>query len=79
MAKLVIAYEPVWAIGTGKVATDQQAQDAHAFVRKTVAGLFGQPVAMGSSSSTAAASSRTTPPGLMSQPDVDGASSAGRA
>lgn len=37
---LVIAYEPVWAIGTGKVATPEQAEEAHAFVRKEIAGLF---------------------------------------
>lgn len=37
---LVIAYEPVWAIGTGKVATPEQAEEAHAFVRKEIASLF---------------------------------------
>ena len=40
-AKLVIAYEPVWAIGTGKTATPEQAQDVHAFIRATLAKLFG--------------------------------------
>ena len=60
MAKLAIAYEPVWAIGTGKVATDQQAQEAHAFIRKTVGALYAPPSPMRSSSITAAASSRTT-------------------
>lgn len=40
MAGLVLAYEPVWAIGTGKVATPEQAQEAHAFVRKTLGELF---------------------------------------
>ena len=39
--KLVIAYEPVWAIGTGKTATPEQAQDVHAFIRATLAKLFG--------------------------------------
>ncbi len=39
--KLVIAYEPVWAIGTGKVATSDQAQEMHAFIRKTLAAKFG--------------------------------------
>ncbi|WP_411823038.1 triose-phosphate isomerase [Leptospira sp. 'Mane'] len=38
--KLIIAYEPVWAIGTGKVATPEQAEEAHAFIRNEVAGLF---------------------------------------
>lgn len=40
--KLVIAYEPVWAIGTGKVATADQAQEMHAFIRKTLAAKFGE-------------------------------------
>jgi triosephosphate isomerase len=39
--KIIIAYEPVWAIGTGHTATSQQAQEMHAFIRKTIAGKFG--------------------------------------
>lgn len=42
---LVLAYEPVWAIGTGVTATPEQAEDAHAFVRGLVAGLFGEAIA----------------------------------
>ncbi len=38
---LVIAYEPVWAIGTGKTATPDQAQEAHEFIRKTLSGIYG--------------------------------------
>lgn len=41
LANVVIAYEPVWAIGTGKTATSEQAQEIHAFIRKTLAGKFG--------------------------------------
>ena len=41
MAKVVIAYEPVWAIGTGVTATNEQAQEVHAFIRKTLAAKFG--------------------------------------
>ena len=44
-AKLVIAYEPVWAIGTGKTATPQMAADAHRFIRGKVAGKFGDALA----------------------------------
>ena len=44
-AKLVIAYEPVWAIGTGKTATPAQAQQVHAFIRETLAKLFGEATA----------------------------------
>ena len=44
-AELVLAYEPVWAIGTGLTATPEQAQEAHAFVRKTLAGIIGEEAA----------------------------------
>ncbi len=43
--KVVIAYEPVWAIGTGKTATSQQAQDMHAVIRRQLSGKYGEPVA----------------------------------
>jgi triosephosphate isomerase (TIM) len=43
--KVVIAYEPVWAIGTGKTATSQQAQDMHAVIRQQLASKYGQAVA----------------------------------
>ena len=55
MVETVVAYEPVWAIGTGKTATTQQAQDAHAFIRKTLAAMFDAEVARKSASNTAAA------------------------
>lgn len=45
LQKIVIAYEPVWAIGTGKTATAQQAQDMHAVIRKHIAAKYGAPVA----------------------------------
>ena len=45
MAKVVIAYEPVWAIGTGVTATSDQAQEVHAFIRKTLAAKFGKKLA----------------------------------
>ena len=44
---LTLAYEPVWAIGTGRTATPDQAEEMHAHVRKTVAGLFGADIAQG--------------------------------
>jgi triosephosphate isomerase len=44
-ASIVVAYEPVWAIGTGKVATAEQAQEVHAFIRGLLTKLFGDPVA----------------------------------
>src|SRR4051794_7729227 len=45
MEETIVAYEPVWAIGTGKTATSEQAQQAHAFIRKLIAGLFDDTVA----------------------------------
>ncbi len=73
MTETVIAYEPVWAIGTGKTATTQQAQAAHAFIRALLAGLFDETVArkvrIQYGGSVKPANARE----LMSQPDVDGA------
>jgi triosephosphate isomerase len=73
MEKLVISYEPVWAIGTGKVATEHQAQEAHTFVRKTVGGLLGQPTADGLIILYGGSVKPENAAGLMAQPDVDGA------
>jgi triosephosphate isomerase len=61
--RLVVAYEPVWAIGTGKTATPDQAQEAHAFIK----GLVDVPVLYGGSVKPENADE------LLSQPDVDGA------
>ena len=73
MAETVVAYEPVWAIGTGKTATTQQAQDAHAFIRKTLAAMFDE----GTAKKVRIQYGGSVKPGnakeLMSQPDVDGA------
>jgi len=73
VTETIIAYEPVWAIGTGRTATSQQAQDVHAFIRKQVAGLFGDAVArrvrIQYGGSVKPANARE----LMSQVDVDGA------
>jgi triosephosphate isomerase len=73
LARTVIAYEPVWAIGTGHNATPDQAQQAHAFIRKQIAAKFSEkvgeclPIQYGGSVKPDNARS------LMSQPDVDGA------
>ena len=69
----IIAYEPVWAIGTGKTATAQQAQEMHAFIRQQIADLYNDKVArrvrIQYGGSVKPANARE----LMSQPDVDGA------
>ena len=69
----VIAYEPVWAIGTGRTATPQQAQDAHAFIRKTVAEIWGQAAADKVRIQYGGSVKPANTAELMSQPDIDGA------
>ena len=69
----VIAYEPVWAIGTGKTATTQQAQDAHAFIRRTLAAMFDAEVARKVRIQYGGSVKPNNAKELMSQPDVDGA------
>jgi triosephosphate isomerase len=73
MAETVVAYEPVWAIGTGKTATTQQAQDAHAFIRKTLAAMFDDPTARKVRIQYGGSVKPANAKELMSQPDVDGA------
>jgi triosephosphate isomerase len=73
MEETIIAYEPVWAIGTGKTATAQQAQEAHVYIRGLILKLFGESVSrrvrIQYGGSVKPANARE----LMSQPDVDGA------
>src|SRR5512137_1390283 len=73
MVETVVAYEPVWAIGTGKTATTQQAQDAHAFIRGVLGRMFddatARKVRIQYGGSVKPANARE----LMSQADVDGA------
>ncbi len=72
-AKIVIAYEPVWAIGTGKVATPAQAQEIHAFIRTRVAAVHGQAIADGLRILYGGSVKPDNVKGLMALPDVDGA------
>ncbi len=73
MEETILAYEPVWAIGTGRTATSEQAQEAHAFIRRLLAELFDETVArrvrIQYGGSVKPANARE----LMGQPDVDGA------
>jgi triosephosphate isomerase len=71
--KVVIAYEPVWAIGTGKVATPDQAQEVHAFVRSRIAAKHGQAVAEVLRVLYGGSVKPDNVKGLMALPDVDGA------
>jgi len=69
----VIAYEPVWAIGTGRVATPEQAQAAHAFIRKTLAQLADPTVAEKVRIQYGGSVKPDNAQTLLSQPDIDGA------
>jgi triosephosphate isomerase len=73
MEETVVAYEPVWAIGTGKTATTAQAQEAHAFIRKLVAGMFDESVARRVRIQYGGSVKPSNARELMEQKDVDGA------
>jgi triosephosphate isomerase len=70
--KIVLAYEPVWAIGTGKTATSAQAQEMHAFIRKTVADKYGVAVADETSILYGGSCNAGNARELFANPDVDG-------
>jgi triosephosphate isomerase len=70
--RLVIAYEPVWAIGTGKTATPAQAQEAHAFLRQLIEQMAGAEVATGIRILYGGSVKPDNIGSLMAQPDVDG-------
>ncbi len=70
---IVIAYEPVWAIGTGKTATPAQAQEAHAFVRKQYASVYGASAAQGVRILYGGSVKPDNAKTLMQQDDIDGA------
>ena len=71
--EVVVAYEPVWAIGTGKVATPEQAQEVHAFIRKRVGEVHGPTVADAVRILYGGSVKPDNVKGLMALPDVDGA------
>ncbi|MDD6209358.1 MAG: triose-phosphate isomerase [Bacteroidales bacterium] len=70
--KIVLAYEPVWAIGTGKTATAAQAQEMHAFIRKTLAEKYGKEIADNTSILYGGSCNASNAKELFSNPDVDG-------
>jgi len=72
LLKVVIAYEPIWAIGTGKTASTQQAQDMLAFIRGLIAAKYSKGVAEEISILYGGSCSASNANDLFSQPDIDG-------
>ncbi len=72
MAQVVIAYEPVWAIGTGLTATPAQAQDIHAVIRKAIATHFGDELAQATPILYGGSVKASNAEELFAQPDIDG-------
>lgn len=73
LERVVIAYEPVWAIGTGKVASPEQAQEAHSFIRDRIAKAFGENSAQGILILYGGSVKPDNAAVLLRQPDIDGA------
>ncbi|MFP4089941.1 MAG: triose-phosphate isomerase [Cyclobacteriaceae bacterium] len=72
ISKIVIAYEPIWAIGTGKTASSQQAQEMHEVIRKQLAEAYGKEVAENISILYGGSMKPDNAAELLAQPDVDG-------
>src|SRR5512147_2689411 len=73
MKKVVIAYEPVWAIGTGKTASPEQAEEVHALIRQKVKGLYSAEIADGMRIQYGGSVTPENVSALMAKPDIDGA------
>ena len=69
---IVIAYEPIWAIGTGKTATAEQAEEIHAYIRSCVAEKYGEAVAEETSILYGGSCKASNAPELFAKPDIDG-------
>ena len=72
MASIVIAYEPVWAIGTGKTATAEQAEEIHAYIRKVLCDKFGEKVAEDMTILYGGSCKPSNAKELFAQKDIDG-------
>jgi triosephosphate isomerase len=71
-ANIVLAYEPVWAIGTGKTATDDQAEEIHAYIRSLIAEKYGEQVADDTTILYGGSCNPTNAQALFAKPNVDG-------
>jgi triosephosphate isomerase len=72
LGKVVVAYEPVWAIGTGKTATSAQAQEVHAMIRKVLAGMSDEATAQTIRIQYGGSMNAANAAELLTQPDIDG-------
>lgn len=71
-AQIVIAYEPIWAIGTGKTATSEQAEEIHAYIRSVIAEKYGNEVAENTSILYGGSCKASNAPELFAKADIDG-------
>jgi triosephosphate isomerase len=72
LSKIVIAYEPIWAIGTGKTASSVQAQEIHSFIRSLISNKFGTEISNNTSILYGGSCKPTNSKELFSQSDIDG-------
>lgn len=70
--QVIIAYEPIWAIGTGKTATAEQAEEIHAFIRQVIADQYGQDIARQTSILYGGSCKASNAPELFAKPNIDG-------
>lgn len=73
LPSIVVAYEPVWAIGTGKTATPEDADAAHAYIRKVLAGIYGEAAAKAMCIQYGGSVKADNAAALMAKPNIDGA------
>jgi len=73
MKNIIIAYEPVWAIGTGKTATKEQAQEVHAYIRSLLTEMYNKETAVNVIIQYGGSVKPENAAELLSQPDIDGA------
>ena len=71
-SKIIIAYEPIWAIGTGKTATSDQAEEIHAYIRSVIAAKYGKEVAENTSILYGGSCKASNAPELFAKHDIDG-------
>ena len=69
---IIIAYEPIWAIGTGKTATAEQAEEIHAYIRSIIAGKYGKETAENTTILYGGSCKASNAPELFAKPDIDG-------